>query len=122
MDIAKKILEKTKELSSYTANNLSEVIKIPSLSCEEEKVINKLKEQCEKAGFDEVRIDGLGNLIARIGNGSKVLAIDAHIDTVDVGDIDQWDYDPFCGDIKDGKVLGRGTVDQEGGRVPALLY
>lgn len=115
MEISKKIIEKAKEYRDYTAKNLSEVIKIPSLSCEEEKVILKLKEQCEEAGFDEVRIDGLGNLVARIGNGPKVLAFDAHIDTVDVGDPDQWDFDPFCGDIKDGEVLGRGTVDQEGG-------
>jgi putative selenium metabolism hydrolase len=115
MDIAKQILDKAEKLSDYTAKNLSEVIKIPSLSAEEEQVIAKLKEQCEIAGFDEVRVDGLGSLIARIGNGPKILAIDAHIDTVDVGDRDQWDFDPFCGDIKDGKVLGRGTVDQEGG-------
>ncbi len=36
----------------------------------------------EEAGFDEVRMDGLGNVIGRIGNGKKILAIDGHMDTV----------------------------------------
>lgn len=111
-DKIKKLAEKYR---SYTAENLSKIIKIKSLSAEEEAVINKLKELCEEAGFDEVRIDGLGNLIGRLGNGPKKIAIDAHIDTVDTGDTSQWETDPFSGLIQDGKVLGRGTVDQKGG-------
>jgi putative selenium metabolism hydrolase len=69
----------------------------------------------EEAGFDEVRIDGLGNVIGRIGNGKKILAIDGHMDTVDMGNLNNWDFDPLGGEIKDGFVHGRGTVDQEGG-------
>ncbi|MCH7774781.1 MAG: YgeY family selenium metabolism-linked hydrolase, partial [Bacteroidetes bacterium] len=34
----------------------------------------------DEAGFDEVKIDGLGNVIGRIGNGKKIIAIDGHID------------------------------------------
>lgn len=99
----------------YTARNLSEIIKIPSLSGEEGDVVSKIAEMCIDAGFDDVRIDGLGNLIGRVGNGPRILAIDAHIDTVDTGDLAQWDFDPFCGEIREGKVFGRGTVDQSGG-------
>jgi len=115
MEVFEKIIKKAEEYRDYTAQNLSKIIQIPSLSGEEEKVINKLKELCLEAGFDEVRIDGLGNLIGRIGNGPKKIAFDAHIDTVDTGVLEQWNYDPFCGEIKDDKVLGRGTVDQKGG-------
>ncbi len=104
----------------YTAKNLSEVIKIPSLSGEERDVIEKLGQLCAEAGFDEVRVDGLGNLIGRVGSGQRILAIDAHIDTVDTGDLTQWEFDPFCGKIRDGKVLGRGTVDQSGGAVSMI--
>ncbi|RLD69430.1 MAG: YgeY family selenium metabolism-linked hydrolase, partial [Bacteroidetes bacterium] len=64
---------------------------------------------------DEVFIDGLGNVIGRIGNGKKILAIDGHMDTVDMGNLENWDFDPLGGEIKDGFVHGRGTVDQEGG-------
>jgi acetylornithine deacetylase/succinyl-diaminopimelate desuccinylase-like protein len=44
----------------------------------------------ETVGFDEVRIDPLGNVLGRIGNGPRVFAFDAHLDTVDVGDLTQW--------------------------------
>jgi putative selenium metabolism hydrolase len=99
----------------YTAECLSDMVKIPSLSAEEKEVVLKIKEQLEAVGVKKVRIDGLGNLIARVGTGSKILVFDAHIDTVDTGDIEQWDNPPFSGLIKDGYVHGRGTVDQEGG-------
>ena len=112
-------VQKIKELADkyrdYTAENLSEIVKIPSYSGEEEAVIKKLKSQCEGAGCDEVRIDGLGNLIARVGKGSKKLVFDAHIDVVGVGDRSQWELDPFSGLIKGGLVHGRGSSDQKGG-------
>ena len=114
-----KIFEKINKLSekykNYTASNLSKLIKIKSLSMEEEEVQLELKRQMEEAGFDEVRIDGLGNVIGRIGDGKKILAIDGHMDTVDLGNLKNWDFDPLGGEIKDGFVHGRGTVDQEGG-------
>ena len=115
MDLAKTILKKAEEYSNYTANNLSKLIKIKSLSGEEEGVAKALKQMMEEAGFDEVKIDGLGNVIGRIGNGKKIIAIDGHIDTVDLGNAEDWDFHPLCGEIKDGFVLGRGTVDQSGG-------
>jgi putative selenium metabolism hydrolase len=104
--------EKYKE---YTANNLSKLVQIKSLSTQEKEVQLELKNQMEEAGFDEVKIDGLGNVIGRIGNGKKILAIDGHMDTVDNGNLNNWDFDPLGGEIKDGFVHGRGTVDQEGG-------
>jgi len=115
MNIAQKIREKTEGYSDYTARNLSEIVKIQSLSGEEAAVIEKLEILLGDAGFDEVFTDDLGNLIGKIGDGPKILAFDAHIDTVDTGDISQWDFEPFCGEIRDGNVLGRGSVDQKGG-------
>ena len=108
----KKMSEKYRD---YTAEVLSEMVKVPSFSGEEENVIKKIEELCNKAGFDEVYIDGLGNLIGRVGSGSKKIVFDAHIDTVTVGDPDQWDTDPFSGEITDGLVKGRGSTDQKGG-------
>ena len=115
MEKIKQIRDMANQYRQYSAECLSEMVKIPSLSAGEEKVVLKIKEQLEAAGVKNVRIDGLGNLIAKVGNGSKILAFDAHIDTVDTGDESQWDIPPFSGLIKDGYVHGRGTVDQEGG-------
>lgn len=110
-----KIQELAEKYRDYTANNLSKLVKIKSLSMQEKEVQLELKKQMEEAGFDEVFIDGLGNVIGRIGNGKKILAIDGHMDTVDFGNMENWDFDPLSGEIKDGYVLGRGSVDQEGG-------
>ena len=114
-NIHEKINQLAEKYRNYTAENLSKLIKIKSLSMQEKEVQHELKRQMEEAGFDEVRFDGLGNVIGRIGNGKKILAIDGHMDTVDLGNLDNWDFDPLGGEIKEGFVHGRGSVDQEGG-------
>ena len=112
-------MEKVNQLAEsykdYTANNLAALIRAKSLSSEEKEVAHVLKNQMIEAGFDEVFLDGIGNVIGRIGNGKKVLAFDGHIDTVDIGNLSNWSFDPLAGEIKDGYVHGRGTVDQKGG-------
>ncbi|MCH7771665.1 MAG: YgeY family selenium metabolism-linked hydrolase [Bacteroidetes bacterium] len=120
MELAKQILQKAEEYKNYTAKNLSTLIKHKSLSCQEKEVAADIKKIMEEAGFDEVKIDGLGNVIGRLGNGKKIIAIDGHIDTVDLGNLDAWEFDPLGGEIKDGYVLGRGTTDQTGGPVAAI--
>ena len=120
MEKAKEILELAKKYEMYTAENLSRVVKHKSLSLHEEGMVNELKSIMEEAGFDEVRIDKLGNVIGRIGNGSKLIVIDGHIDIVDLGNLENWDFDPLGGEIKDGFVQGRGSVDQKGGPIAAV--
>ncbi|NVO21120.1 MAG: YgeY family selenium metabolism-linked hydrolase [Bacteroidetes bacterium] len=110
-----KINELASKYADYTAENLSKLIKIKSLSLGEKAVAEELKRQMLEAGFDEARIDGLGNVVGKIGHGARILAFDGHIDTVDVGNAANWNSDPFSGEIKDGFVYGRGTVDQKGG-------
>jgi len=115
MEKAQLIKQLSEKYADYTAQNLSKLVKIKSLSCQEKDVQLELKRQMEEAGFDEVFIDGLGNVIGRIGNGKKIIAFDGHMDTVDVGNLKNWEFDPFCGTIENGYVKGRGTVDQKGG-------
>lgn len=119
-ELAQAIMAKAAEYREYTAENLSKLVKIRSLSGEEKNVQEEVMRQMHEAGFDEVKMDGLGNVLGRIGQGKKVLAIDGHIDTVDVGHADNWNIDPFSGLIADGFVHGRGTVDQKGGIASAI--
>ena len=91
------------------------MVRVPSFSCREKGVVDVIAAEMRAAGFDEVRIDGLGSVIGRVGSGPRVIAFDAHIDTVEAGERKNWDFDPFQPEIRDGKVWGRGTVDQEGG-------
>jgi putative selenium metabolism hydrolase len=110
-----RIMEGARALRDFSAETLSTIVKIPSFSGKEEAVCRRLAALCAEAGFDEVRIDGLGNVIGRVGRGPRRLAIDAHVDTVGVGDPARWATDPFSGIIRDGLVLGRGAADQKGG-------
>ena len=115
MGIEQEIRAKAEEYRDYTAGLLSEMVKIKSYSSEEEAVCRKIKEMCEDAGFDEVRFDGLGSVVGRVGSGPKILAFDGHIDTVTIGDPSAWEKDPFSGEIDDTYVWGRGSSDQKGG-------
>lgn len=121
MDIKEKIAELSEAYKDDMVRFLRDMIRIPSTSCNEKKVIERIKEEMVKAGFDEITIDKMGNILGRIGSGKTVIAMDAHIDTVDVGDPELWRVDPFEGDLKDGIIYGRGASDQEGG-MAAMVY
>jgi len=110
-----KILEKARAYEQDTVRFLCGMISHPSFSTKEKEVIQCIRREMEQAGFDEVRIDGLGNVIGRIGHGKRVIAFDAHIDTVYAGDLSLWKTDPFVPEVRDGMVIGRGSADQEGG-------
>ncbi len=109
------ILEKAAALRDHTAGNLSEMIRVPGFSCTEKERILVLKRMCEEAGMEDIRIDGLGSLLGRVGSGPRKLVFDAHIDTVGVGDPTQWKYPPHSGIVENGLVHGRGASDQLGG-------
>ena len=114
-EYALEIKRLAEKYADYTATNLSQLIVHKSLSTKEKEVALSLQQQLLEAGVDEARIDGLGNVIGRIGNGPKILAFDGHIDVVDLGNLSNWSFDPLGGEIKDGFVHGRGSVDQKGG-------
>ena len=113
--IRDRIAELGEKYRDYTAENLSKLVQTKSYSSKEEDVCRLIVKLCEEAGFDEVKIEGLGSVVGRVGNGPKKLAFDAHIDTVEVGNLKNWDFDPFSGAIEDGLVKGRGASDQKGG-------
>jgi len=115
MELSEQIFNLAKKYQDYTAQNLSKLIQQKSLSTQEKGMAGALRDMMLEAGFDEARIDGLGNVIGRIGNGKKIIALDGHIDTVDLGNLENWHFDPLAGEVKDGFVHGRGTVDQKGG-------
>jgi len=114
------ILSMAKTLEPELIKFLQEIIAIPSVCGDERAVIERIKIEMENIGYEEIRIDGLGNLLGRIGNGSKILAIDGHCDTVDVGNVENWDADPFSAKIQDGMIFGRGACDQKGGLACAI--
>lgn len=92
---------------------LKDLIAIESISGNEEAVVKRAAEEMRACGFDEVFFDSMGNVIGRIGSGEKIILFDAHLDTVEV-DKERWNSDPFTPVEKDGKIYGRGAVDDKG--------
>ena len=109
-----------KVLEPDLAAFMQAIIRIPSLSSKEGAVIERMRAEMLRVGFDEVSVDPMGNLIGRMGSGPYVIAFDGHADTVDTGDLALWDRDPHSGDIEDGILYGRGASDQKGGIVSAV--
>ena len=115
------IHKRAKALEPETVRFLADMVRTPSFSSKEKDVIAVIRKEMEKVGFDEVRLDGLGSIIGRIGSGPRVIAFDGHVDTVYAGDLEQWSSDPFQPKIEDGTIRGRGTVDQKGG-MASMIY
>jgi len=120
MNIKEKIQSKTELLQDDLVRFLREIISIPSISGQEKEVIERIKQEMIKLGYDMVRVDPMGNLIGRIGTGSRIIALDGHCDVVDVGNPDTWEFDPYKGEMKDGVIYGRGASDQKGGLAAAI--
>jgi len=100
---------------------LRDMIQLPSESCQEKAVVERIKAEMEKVGFDSVAIDPMGNILGTIGNGRHLIALDAHIDTVGIGNPENWEFDPYEGFEDDEVIGGRGASDQEGG-MASMVY
>ena len=99
---------------------LRDLVKIPGESCDEEGHINRIAEEMEKVGFNKVVIDDMGNVLGYMGTGATLIGFDAHIDTVGIGNIKNWEFDPYDGYESDEEIGGRGTSDQMGGIVSGV--
>ncbi len=91
----KQIVEKAESYRPQISAFLRDMIAIPSESCEEEKVILRIRQEMEAVGFDRVEVDPMGNVLGYIGHGKHLIAMDAHIDTVGIGNRDNWTHDPY---------------------------
>jgi putative selenium metabolism hydrolase len=101
---------------------LQDLVRIPSFSCQEQGVAERLEAEMRAVGFDEVWVDRIGNVVGRIGPGTGPrLLYNGHMDTVGVGDPAAWTQDPFGAEIKDGMLYGRGATDMKG-PLASLVY
>lgn len=115
----KSIKGQSEKYESSMTNFLRDLIAIPGESCGEKDVINRIAQEMEMLGFDKVEIDGMGNILGYMGNGETLIGYDAHIDTVGLGELSNWNFDPYKGYENDEEIGGRGASDQLGGIVSA---
>ncbi len=116
-----RINELAKKYEPEMTRFLRDMIRIPSESTQEKQVIERIKQEMEKVGFDRIEIDKMGNIIGYIGAGPHLVAFDAHIDTVGIGALENWKFDPYEGYEDDETIGGRGASDQEGG-MASMVY
>lgn len=109
------------ELQKELIEFVQSLVRIKSLSGQEEEIIRFIEKKMLALGYDDVTIDSMGNVLGRIGDGEKSILFDSHVDTVDVKDEDQWDVPPFSGELIDGRLHGRGSVDMKSS-VAASIY
>lgn len=117
----KAIKEKAENLKPNISKFLRDMIAIPSESCQEKEIIQRIKKEMQDVGFDKVEIDPMGNILGFIGKGKHLIAMDAHIDTVGIGEKKNWKVDPYKGFENDEIIQGRGASDQEGG-MASMVY
>ena len=115
------------DLKEEMLNDLSDLIKIPSVgdepigSCpfgsEVQKVFESFLEIGKRDGFDICNVDNYGGHIEFKGESEDIFALLCHVDVVPAGS--GWDQDPFTATVKDGKLYGRGAIDDKGPTVAA---
>jgi succinyl-diaminopimelate desuccinylase len=98
-----------------------QLIRCPSVTPEEggalsllEGVLGDLGFACHRLVFSEPGTADVDNLYARIGGPGRQFCFAGHTDVVPVGDRAAWRVDPFAGELRDGRVIGRGAADMKG--------
>lgn len=115
-----KIQEAAEGYKADMTKFLREIVKNPGESCDEKAHIDRIAEEMRSLGFDKVEIDPMGNVLGFMGTGEKIIGFDAHIDTVGIGNIENWNFDPYEGYENEEEIGGRGVSDQCGGIVSAV--
>jgi len=104
-DDVKEIKSRVEKNRENIINFMREICAIPSMDGQLKEVGDRIGAEMTKLGFDEVRFDKMGNIMGRIGSGNRVVVYDSHVDTVGIGDLAQWQWDPFKGKVEDGILL-----------------
>lgn len=103
------------ETSARCVEFLHDLVTVPSPSRGERLVCERVIREMEALGYRDVHTDDMGNVLGRFGSGPRVLAFDAHVDTVGISNPTHWRHDPFRGIVTDGILFARGASDQKGG-------
>ena len=121
MDLKEKVLdykdEVVKEIQNAVRVKSVKEAPLPGMPFGEgpAKALDHFMELAKKLGFKAEKFDNYAMHID-MGEGKETLGILAHVDVVPEGD--NWTYPPYSGTIADGKIFGRGTLDDKG---PAII-
>ena len=100
---------------------MRDLVAIPSMDSQIKEIGLRIQEEMERLGYDAVWFDTMGNIVGRIGECERKILYDSHIDTVGIGDPEEWSWDPFKGKVEDGVLYARGASDEKGS-TPGMVY
>lgn len=122
MEILTKVNNRIQENKTEMLSSLSKLISIPSVVADAEgdmpfgkevhKAYSLMLEMAQREGFDIFNADNYGGHIDFTGNEDGIVGVVGHLDVVPEGS--GWDFEPYGGEIIDGKICGRGTTDDKG--------
>lgn len=94
---------------------LQKLISIPSYSNQEQEIQLHIKSQLESSGINPFLQDN--NLIVHLHGADQTRAFifNGHVDVVNIGELSDWEYNPWEGKIVKGRIYGRGTSDMKSG-------
>ena len=81
------------------------------------RCLDKTLDICRKLGFKTENFDGFAGH-AEYGEGDEIVGILVHLDIVPEGT--GWSHNPYGGEIADGRIYGRGTIDDKGPAAAAI--
>ena len=97
-----------------------DLVRCKSVTGQEGEVIQRIQQEMTALHYNNILTDSLGSVAGVIGHGPKHIYFDGHVDTVGANPA-EWSFDPWSGEIRDGQLLGRGSVDMKGS-VAAAVY
>ena len=111
-------MENLKDTVAKSQNEIIDIIRriiaARSFSLEEKDGIIVVGEIMKRLGFDEIKVSSVGCVMGRLGSGEKKILFDAHVDTVGIGNINDWAFDPFEGKVDGEYIYGRGAAENKG--------
>jgi putative selenium metabolism hydrolase len=119
----------TSETEARTIAFCQELVRIESLSGEEQAVAEAVEREMRSLGYDEVSRDELGSVVGVIRGAraagadaaAGALLFDAHLDVVPATEPEAWRHPPFSGEQAEGRVWGRGATDVKGSLAALVL-
>ena len=143
-DLTPRLVDAVDALRDDAIDLLRRLVAVPSVTGSEEAVQLVIADEMRSMGFDEVDVwepdpvematyaESIGAIASFAGRPNVVgtltgaghgrsLVLNAHIDTVDNGDPAFWTTDPLGGEVRDGRLYGRGSCDMKGGLVSELI-
>ncbi len=108
-------------MNSNPLSIAQKLIQFPSITPADAGAQEYLKSLLKDLGFEifDLPFDGRGsyrveNFFARRGTTVPHICFAGHTDVVPPGDESTWSVPPFAGEVKDGRLIGRGASDMKG--------